>query len=154
MVPNQRRANNQNDEGHDRQCTPPHYAFRSISQLKFVFYSTSGTHPNVSDNVHLHVGWFEDTLPKFLDEHPQPVAFVHIDSDLYSSANTVLWGLKDRLRTGSIIVFDEYFNYPYWREHEYKAFAEFVDTFDIAFEYIGYAVRGYSVAVKILEMRG
>ena len=28
---------------------------------------------------------------------------------------------------GTIILFDEYFNYPNWEQHEFKAFQEFVD---------------------------
>ena len=81
--------------------------------------------PDVEPNVRLHVGWFDDTLPVFLDDHPGDVAFVHIDSDIYSSALTILYGLAPRLRPGSIIVFNEYFNYPNWKQHEFRAFQEF-----------------------------
>lgn len=116
------------------------------------FFSTNGQLPEVRENVLLHVGWFEDTIAEFLKQHDGAVSFVHIDSDLYSSARTVLWGLKDRFVTGSIILFDEFFNYPYWREHEYKAFREFVREFHLKFNYIAFADRGYSVAIEVLEL--
>lgn len=46
--------------------------------------------PRVPANVTLIKGWFQDTLPGFLGEHPDPVALLHIDSDLYSSCKYVL----------------------------------------------------------------
>ena len=30
------------------------------------------------------VGWFNETLPGFLEKHPQNISFVHIDCDIYS----------------------------------------------------------------------
>ena len=112
-------------------------------------FNRQGEPPQVLDNVKLHIGWFDQTLPPFLAQHPEQVAFLHIDCDLYSSARAVLWGLAERIVPGTIIVFDEYFNYPYWREHEYKAFEEFVAEFQLGYEYINYAIRGYSVAVRM-----
>src|SRR5581483_604410 len=46
--------------------------------------------PTVQDNVRLHVGWFHETLPGFVRDAQAPLAFLHIDCDLYSSAKTVL----------------------------------------------------------------
>ena len=45
--------------------------------------------PKVPDNVEFQVGYFDATLPEFLDEHPEPVAFLHVDCDLYSSTVTI-----------------------------------------------------------------
>ena len=117
-------------------------------------FSRKGQPPKVLDNVELHVGWFDQTLPEFLRQHPGQVAFLHIDSDLYSSAKVVLWQLAERIVPGTVIVFDEYFNYPDWREHEYKAFQEFVSEFGVQYEYLTYSARGYSVAVKIKASTG
>lgn len=113
-------------------------------------FSTQGTMPKVADNVRLHAGWFEDTIPPFVNDHPEQVAFLHIDSDLYSSARTILHGLQEKIVAGTVIVFDEYLNYPYWKEHEHRAFQEFVKAFNISFEYLAYSVRGFSVGVKIV----
>ncbi|WP_369226889.1 class I SAM-dependent methyltransferase [Streptomyces sp. R39] len=113
-------------------------------------YSTAGKVPaHLPPNAKLHVGLFEDTLPKYLAGTDDPVALVHIDSDLYSSARTVLFGLAPRLRPGSVIVFDEFLNYPGWRRHEYRAFTEFVDAFDVEFRYFSFASSYLSVAVQL-----
>ena len=112
-------------------------------------FHTEGNLPEVRNNVELHKGWFDDTLPRFIKSHPEPVAFIHADADLYSSTNTILWTLKDQIVPGTIIVFDEYINYPYWKEHEYKAFTELCAEFKREFEYISYADRGYSVGVRM-----
>ena len=80
-------------------------------------------------NVEFVVGLFQETLEDFLEKHPGPVAYVHIDSDLYSSAAYVLETLEreKRLIPGSVVVFDEILDLPKYREHEIKAFAEFLD---------------------------
>jgi hypothetical protein len=78
--------------------------------------------PQVRLNVELVQGWFDRTLPPFVERvKGTPVAFLHIDCDLYSSTQVVLMQLRDRIVKGTVIVFDEYFNYPDWRKHEYLA---------------------------------
>ena len=115
-------------------------------------FSTRGALPSVRDNVKLHVGWFNETLPDFVVQHEGPVAFLHVDSDLYSSAKVVLDLLAPRIVAGTVILFDEYFNYPYWQEHEHKAFMEFVDEHRVEFEYLAYADKGFSVGVEITSI--
>ncbi|GAA0239966.1 class I SAM-dependent methyltransferase [Saccharothrix mutabilis subsp. mutabilis] len=97
----------------------------------------------------LVVGWFDDTLPGFLAEHPGPVAFLHVDCDLYSSTKTVLDLVGPRLVPGSVIVFDEYFNFPGWREHEHKAWSEYVERTGTRFRYEGYTYDHEQVIVKV-----
>lgn len=101
------------------------------------------------DGAEIVVGWFDETLPGFLAEHPGPVAFLHLDADLYSSTKTVLDLAGDRLRPGSIVLFDEYFNYPGWEMHEHKAWTEFVEHTGIRFEYAGYTVNNEQLIVRI-----
>jgi hypothetical protein len=96
-------------------------------------------------------GWFDDTLPGFLEEHPEPVAFLHLDADLYSSTRTVLLALAPRLMEGTVIVFDEYFNFPDWEEHEHRAWVEFVAETGLRFEYLGYTADDEQVAVRLLN---
>jgi hypothetical protein len=93
--------------------------------------------PNVPDNARLVVGWFEETLPRFLKWRPEPASFIHVDSDLYSSAKTVLFNLEDRFIEGSVVVFNELKNYPYFREHEAKALYEFLCKTDKNFSWCG-----------------
>lgn len=97
----------------------------------------------------LVVGLFEDTLPDFLAGHGGPVAFLHLDADLYSSTVTVLQQVGPRLQPGSVIVFDEYFNYPGWEQHEHRAWQEFVAESAIEFQYIAYTCNDEQVAMMV-----
>jgi predicted O-methyltransferase YrrM len=105
--------------------------------------------PAVRPNVRLVQGWFDKSLPAFLENHPEPAAYLHIDSDLYSSAKTILDLFASRIRPGTVIVFDEFFNYPGWRQGEYKAFEEFVAAHGTQFDYIGYSARDEQAAIVI-----
>ena len=99
----------------------------------------------------LVVGLFSDTLSGFLDTHPGPVDFLHVDSDLYSSAKTVLELCGPRLRAGSIVQFDEFFNFPGWQRHEYRAWTEYVERTGVEFEYEAYTFNDCQVAVRITK---
>jgi hypothetical protein len=112
-------------------------------------FSTGGKLPKVPANVRLYAGWFDDSLPKFAAEHAGPIAFAHIDCDLYSSTRTFFEVLGERIVPGTVLVFDEYFNYPNWRDHEYRAFQEFVAERSLAYDYLGFTGRGGSVALKL-----
>ena len=105
--------------------------------------------PAVRDNVRLYKGWFHESLPGFLKDHAGPAAFLHMDADLYSSTKTVFDLLGDRIVPGTVIVFDEYFNYPGWRQGEYRAFQEFVDARGAEFDYLAFCRFHEQVAVKI-----
>jgi predicted O-methyltransferase YrrM len=110
-------------------------------------FSKGGKLPAVPSNVTLHKGWFSDTLPKWREDFSGPVAFAHIDCDLYSSTVDILGALADRLQPGTVIVFDEYFNYPNWEHHEFKAWHEFVAKYRVRYEYLAYARQ--QVAIRI-----
>lgn len=99
----------------------------------------------------LVVGWFDAVLPGFLEAHPGPVDFVHIDCDLYSSTRTVLELLGPRLRPGTVVMFDEYFNYPGWEEHEHKAWVEYAARTGLRFTYEAYTFNNEQVAIRIIE---
>ena len=108
--------------------------------------------PAVAGNVELVVGWFDRTLPGFLEARPnETAALVHVDCDLYSSTQTIFAQIAPHIRPGTIIVFDEYYNYPGWRHGEYKAFQEFVDFRKVRYEYIGLVPNHQQVAVRILK---
>jgi hypothetical protein len=107
--------------------------------------------PEYPGNVKIVKGWFKDSLPRFLETHPDPIAFIHIDCDLYSSTKTILDELRHRLIHRSVLVFDEFFNYPGWKNHEFRAFMEFVQDNNKKYEYIGYVYRHSQVALKIID---
>jgi len=125
-------------------------SFRGLQESwsgdRFAF-DAQGNLPEVPGNVALHAGFFADTLPGWLEQYPGAAAFIHIDSDLYESARCVFALLEDRIVPGTVIVFDEYFNYPNWQAHEFRAFQELVARRDIRYEYLGYA--RFQVSVKI-----
>ena len=67
-------------------------------------------------NVELHVGYFDDTLPAFVEKlgddekksraaWPRQLRFLHVDCDLFSSTSTVFFWLGSRLAAGSVVVF-------------------------------------------------
>ncbi|MGH8119515.1 MAG: class I SAM-dependent methyltransferase [Gammaproteobacteria bacterium] len=114
-------------------------------------FSRKGRRPQVRANVRLHKGWLKDTLKAFKEECPGPVAFLHIDCDLYSSTREVLQGLADRLRVGTVIEFDEYFNYPNWQQHEFRAWQEFVRDQGLAYRYLAMTAADGRVAVVITK---
>ena len=107
--------------------------------------------PCVRHNCTLVVGWFDKTLPGFVKEHQEPLALLHVDCDLYSSTVTVLEELKSQIVPGTVIVFDEYINYPGWQLDEFKAWQEFVERYNIKYQYIGYVSRHQKVAVRVLD---
>ena len=112
-------------------------------------FSTGGHLPAVEPNVTLVKGWFDETLPPFAAAHPGAVAMLHIDCDLYSSTKCVFDHLGDRVRAGTVLVFDEFFNYPGWEEHEYRAFTEFAQFRRLSYEYLCYNGEHEQVAVRI-----
>jgi len=117
-------------------------------------YSTSGIIPTVPGNVILHAGWFEDTLPVFLNEHAGPVRFANIDCDIYSSTRTVLRFLAQRIVPGTVIVFDEYIGNEHWREDEFKAFQEAVVENGWNYEYLCFSFFTKQVVIRILGGSG
>jgi hypothetical protein len=115
--------------------------------------------PQVRANVKLHKGWFDQSVPVWAQSNPGPIEFLHMDADLYSSTKTVFDLLGDRIRPGTVIQFDDYFNYPGWQsDGEYKAFEEFVRARRVTFEYLGYCGDGapvqdiHQVSVRILSI--
>jgi len=112
-------------------------------------FSLEGKLPKVPHNVKLQPGWFNVSLPRWLEANPGPMAFIHIDSDLYASAKTVFDLVAERIVPGTVIAFDEYFNYPNWQHHEFKAFHEYVQENKVGYEYLAYGAQ--QVAVRITD---
>jgi hypothetical protein len=115
-------------------------------------YTTKGVIPEVPNNVTLHVGWFDQTLPEFLKQYSEPVRFINVDCDIYSSTKTVLDMLAPRIVVGTVIVFDEYIGNEHWREDEFKAFQEAVVTYDWKYQYLCFSFFTKQVAVKITSI--
>ena len=65
------------------------------------------------------------------------VSFLNIHSNFYQSTKTILYSLIHNIKNGCILVFNEFINYPGYFLHEFKAFYEFVQEYNIKFEFIG-----------------
>jgi Flp pilus assembly protein TadD len=113
-------------------------------------YSTKGVIPKVPSSVTLHQGWFDETLPSFLNQNFEPVRLINIDCDIYSSTKTVLDLLASRIQSGTVIIFDEYIGNQYWREDEFKAFQEATKTYGWHYEYLSFSFFTKQVVIKII----
>lgn len=108
-------------------------------------FDTGGKVPSgLPANVEIVQGWFDETLPGFVEEHPGEVAFVHIDCDLYSSAKTVLNALRERIVPGTVLNFNEFWDYPGQENGEARAFAEFLNETGRVAECLGHAGGSYT----------
>lgn len=110
--------------------------------------NAGGILPKTRSNVELVSGWFADSLPIFLKEYSKQFSLIHIDCDIYQSTKDIFDNLGDQIGKGTIIIFDEYFNYPNWKNHEHKAFEEFIAVGQVKFRYLCYAHT--QLAVEIL----
>jgi len=109
--------------------------------------TNDGKLPKVNKNVTLIKGWFKDTLPEFVSGNTKNFSLIHIDCDIYQSTKDILENINERLVKGSIIIFDEFFNYPNWQNHEFKALQEFLELSEKKIRYLCYAHT--QVAVQI-----
>lgn len=101
-------------------------------------FDRHGQLPVVPDNVKLWVGWFDETLPKYLRDYNNEIKLLHVDCDLYSSTVTVLESLNPFIVEGTIIILDDFYpwgkvGYDTWEEGEYKALKEWITKYDRAF---------------------
>ena len=107
--------------------------------------------PSFLLNVELKLGWFSETLPKFVDLHDEPIAFLHVDCDIYESTAQALEILEPKIVDKTVILFDEFYNYPNFRNHEFKAFQEFLMNHSFEADYIAYNAFHEQVAVRVLK---
>ena len=86
-------------------------------------FDVGGQVPAIDDpRVKFHVGWFDDTVPRF--EVPElDVLMVNFDADLYSSTMLVLNHIEKWVVPGTMFYFDEMSRV----DHEPAAFKDFMD---------------------------
>jgi len=106
-------------------------------------------------DIKIFPGWFKDTIPQYLEE-ADDIALLHIDCDLYSSTIDILYSdIRKYIKAGTYIVFDEWFynhvDLPENRQHEQKAFKEWVKDFGIKYRLLA-PMELERQAVKILEV--
>ena len=60
------------------------------------------------DDVILHQGWFQNTLPA-LGESPKKIAVLRLDGDWYESTKVCLDHLYERVAAGGAVILDDYY---------------------------------------------
>lgn len=91
-------------------------------------FSNQGKIPVIDDpRCTLYKGLFQETLPSFLAGWTGSLRrkLILLDADLYSSTLFSLTAFAPRLRTGDIILFDEFFT----PRHEFRAFSDFLAAY-------------------------
>ena len=111
-------------------------------------FDLGGKIPSLRSNVTPVKGFFNDSLPGFLERTPGKIGFMHIDSDTYEAASVVLDLTHPRLQSGTVILFDEYLGYPGWKLNEHKAWVECSQAHDIAFEYVAFSSKQVMLIVR------
>ena len=71
-----------------------------------------------------------------------------MDLDTYESTKFVLNMLKPYLKSNSIILFDQLYNYPGWKEGEFKALTEVFK--EAEYKYLAFGKYSKQVLIKIL----
>ena len=118
-------------------------------------YASSGMRPLVPSKVRLHPGWFNASVPAWLDgitrsgyqgTHHPIAAFVHFDAHLYSSTFDALDALASRcmLQAGTILAFDELFGHLTIRPHEWRALRETAHEWCFKFRFVTYMLHANS----------
>jgi predicted O-methyltransferase YrrM len=96
----------------------------------------------------VYKGWFSDTVPRFARTLERPVAFIHMDADLYQSTMDVLEPMNEKIAPGTIILFDEYIMKG--QDDEHRALWDWADKYGRKFEYL-WRTKHLQVAVKVTE---
>ena len=132
------------------------YAFDSFEGLREDWVGTGNSKghfnldkkiPKLNKNIEPIVGFIQDTLEDFLKKHNPKINFVHMDIDTYESTKYVLERLKPYLIKDSIILFDELYNFPGWRNGEYKALQETFDESEYKFR--AFSTHGTKVVIQL-----
>jgi hypothetical protein len=110
-----------------------------------------------TDRMCIVDGWFEDSIPMLLKTtNIGTPKFIHFDADLYSSTKCIFDNFKPYFKDNCVMVFDEFFAYPEWQKHEYKALWEFLVEMENKIndiEVIGYSDQNNAYlpfAIKVL----
>jgi len=110
-------------------------------------FSLNKKPPKVDKNVTLVIGKVQNTLENFLKQQAgKKIAFIHMDMDTFAPTQYVLKKIKPLLSKGAVILFDEFYGFPNWKEHEYKALIEIFNENE--YKYIAFGTR--QTAIEIL----
>ena len=111
-------------------------------------YDLKGKMPEAKFNVNFVKGRVENTVPKFLEEYKDKINFIHFDMDIYEPTKIALSLMKNRLKSGCIILLAQCYNYSGWREGEFKALTEVLSENE--YKYKIFASNGSQVVIEII----
>ena len=110
-------------------------------------FSQNGVPPKITDpRVQFHVGFFQDSLPAFVDSYrPLNRVVLHNDSDLYSSTLYALTAAEKITAAGAVVIFDEFWD----ALHEYRALMDYSAAYRRPFRIIAATLRFSQVAIML-----
>ncbi len=112
-------------------------------------FSQNGKYPFIKDSRHkFFKGLIQKTLPNFLKNFKKPeFLVVNVDVDLYTATLFILTHLKYHIPKNNIFIFDEFAT----GIHEFRAFKDFIDSYNIKHKLIASSDDCYSrVALKFI----
>ena len=89
-------------------------------------------------------GWFSDILPRYALP-PHDLLLINIDVDLYLSTKYVLDFLGPHMQVGTLLYFDEFSS----RQHEFRAFDEFLAATGVKIRLVASDPVLYAVAFEV-----
>jgi len=98
------------------------------------------------ERVAIHKGWFKDAVPEWASQAIAPLAFIHLDADLYSSTIDVLFNIDTLIVKDTVVLFDEYAGRK--QDHEHRALLDWSQKFDRSFDYL-WRSSGPQVCIRI-----
>lgn len=112
-------------------------------------YTTEGQTPQIDDpRVSFRVGLFQATLAPFLESFQGGRRIIlHLDADLYNSTLIALMTLSPYLKSGDLLIFDEFAIVL----HEFRAFLDFLDATGFKHEVLGRVNNDTNVGIKLLR---
>jgi O-methyltransferase len=101
-------------------------------------FNVGGNIPDIPDpRCTFHKGLFQETLPGVLtDPALRSRLVIHCDADLYTSTLFVLLELRNLIKPGDVLIFDDLFSVMN-SNHEFRALLDFRALFPVDLEPIG-----------------
>ena len=116
--------------------------------LKHIAFNTQGKVPMIEKNVVIIKGKIEETLDDFIKDNlkDSKINFMHLDFDTFTPTNYVFKKLKKFTKKNTVILFDELYGFPSWKEHEFKALINNFIKED--YDYIAFSVKQAAIIIN------
>jgi O-methyltransferase len=110
-------------------------------------FDVNGNLPKIDDQrVKFIKGWFDKTVESFASNFaPKQRLVLHLDADLYSSTMIPLAFLNKWMTAGTLLIFDEFYD----RQHEFKAFHDFLRIWKRDYRVVGQMQNYGKVCVEL-----